>query len=108
MNGPNGWERDAGLVALAAFAVLYLVVVAQLRTMRNAGTRRSGRLLVRMWAGLVLLLALTAVPIPAIKDTPAASSPAPAAGSSCAGGAGAGSGRLRAGCPEPGSGVRRP
>jgi hypothetical protein len=69
VNGPNGWERDA---------VLYLVVVAQLRTMRNAGTRRSGRLLVRMWAGLVLLLALTAVPIPAIKDTPAASSPAPA------------------------------
>ncbi|MDT5039165.1 MAG: two-component system, NarL family, sensor histidine kinase DesK [Actinoplanes sp.] len=66
VKGPNGWERDAGLVALAAFAVLYLVVVAQLRTMRNAGTRRSGRLLVRMWAGLVLLLALTAMQIPAI------------------------------------------
>jgi two-component system, NarL family, sensor histidine kinase DesK len=63
---PNGWERDLGLVALAAFAVMYLVVIAQLRVLRNAGTRRSGRLVVRMWAGLILLLALTAVQVPAI------------------------------------------
>ena len=63
---PNGWERDVGLVALAAFAVMYLVVIAQLRTLRHAGTPRSGPLVVRMWAGLLLLLALTGLQIPAI------------------------------------------
>jgi two-component system sensor histidine kinase DesK len=62
----DGWERDAGLAALAAFAVLYLILVAQLRGMRHASPHRSPQLVLRLWAGLIVLLALTAVQLPAI------------------------------------------
>jgi len=60
----NGWERDVGLVALAAFAVLYLVVVAQLREVRRGV--RTPRVVLRIWAGLIMLLGLAALQVPAI------------------------------------------
>ena len=63
---PNDWQRDLGLVALAAFAVLYLVMVAQLRALRHASGRAPGRLVVRMWFGLLVLLALAAAQVPAV------------------------------------------
>jgi two-component system sensor histidine kinase DesK len=63
---PAGWERDVGLVALAGFAALYLALVQMVRDMRIAGAQRSGRLVVRVSVGLVVLAALTLLQVPAI------------------------------------------
>jgi two-component system sensor histidine kinase DesK len=63
---PNGWERDVGLVALAAFGLTYVVVVGELRALRHSVAVRTRRLLVRQWSALALLLALTALQVPAI------------------------------------------
>lgn len=63
---PAGWERDVGLVALAAFAVIYLGLVQMVRDMRIAGARRSERLVVRVWVGLVLMTVLAVLQVPAI------------------------------------------
>jgi two-component system sensor histidine kinase DesK len=62
----NGWERDVGLVALAAFTVMYMVVVAQLREVRHRQRVRTPRVVLRIWAGLIMLLGLTALQVPAI------------------------------------------
>jgi two-component system sensor histidine kinase DesK len=61
---PPGWWRGAGLAALAAFAVLYLAMVALMRRVRMGGADR--RVTVRIWLGLLAMLALTAAQVPAI------------------------------------------
>lgn len=59
-DAPTGWQRDVGLVALAAFAVCYLRVVSWI------GRSRAGwRLPVHPWVALGVLLALTALQVPA-------------------------------------------
>jgi two-component system, NarL family, sensor histidine kinase DesK len=63
---PAGWERDVGLLALAGFAILYLVVVAELRQVRYARPGRTPRVVLRIWAGLIMLLGFTALQVPAI------------------------------------------
>jgi two-component system sensor histidine kinase DesK len=60
---PNGWARDVGLVAVAAFAVLYLFVISLMRQVRM-GHDRSRGFVIRIWAGIVAMLALTALQIP--------------------------------------------
>lgn len=62
---PNGWQRDLGMVALLAFAGLYLSVVVLLRRIRM-GTLRTPRMVARVWLALVGMLALTAAQVPAI------------------------------------------
>ena len=66
LNHRNGWERDLGLVALAAFAALYLFVVAEMRKIRQSVAERTTRQNLRTWAALITLLGLTLVQIPAI------------------------------------------
>jgi two-component system sensor histidine kinase DesK len=61
---PNGWARDVGLVAVAAFAVLYIVVFSMLRQVRITQQRPPG-LVIRVWIVIVALLILTALQIPA-------------------------------------------
>ncbi|MFI7601803.1 sensor histidine kinase [Actinoplanes sp. NPDC049681] len=52
----GGWQRDVGLAALAGFAGLYLTMVWSFSTGRDRP--------LRMWAGLLALLALTALQVP--------------------------------------------
>ena len=67
LDQPNGWRRDVGLAALAGFAVLYLATVSVVRQIRNdGGWRRSGPVVARIWLGILGMLALTALQIPAI------------------------------------------
>jgi two-component system sensor histidine kinase DesK len=63
---PNGWERDAGLVALAAFAVSYLAFVAFMRELRYGRTTWSRLVTLRIWAALATLLGFAALQVPAI------------------------------------------
>jgi len=62
---PGGWKRDVGLVALACFAVLYMAVVAQMRG-GIGRPKRTRRIVLRVWAGLILLLGLAVAQVPAI------------------------------------------
>jgi two-component system, NarL family, sensor histidine kinase DesK len=64
---PPGWRRDLGLAALAAFALLYLAMVAVMRRVRS-GVARSGdrRVVIQVWLGVLGMLALTALQAPAI------------------------------------------
>jgi two-component system sensor histidine kinase DesK len=67
LDHPNGWQRDVGLAALAGFAVLYLATVSVVRQIRNdGGWRRGGPVVVRIWLGILGMLALTALQVPAI------------------------------------------
>jgi len=66
LNHREGWERDVGLVALVAFAVLYLVVLAEMRKIRQSVTERTTRQNLRTWFALLVLLGLTLVQVPAI------------------------------------------
>jgi two-component system, NarL family, sensor histidine kinase DesK len=59
----NGWERDVGLLAVAAFGLLYLYMVSLMRQVRIT-QQRPRRFLVRVWAGIIVLLALTALQVP--------------------------------------------
>jgi two-component system, NarL family, sensor histidine kinase DesK len=60
---PNLWWRSIGLVAVAAFAVLYLYLVSLSRAFRRSA-QRTRRFTVRAALGLAGMLALTAVQIP--------------------------------------------
>jgi two-component system sensor histidine kinase DesK len=67
LDQPNGWRRDVGLAVLAGFAVLYLATVSVVRQIRNdGGWRRSGPVVARIWLGILGMLALTALQVPAI------------------------------------------
>jgi two-component system, NarL family, sensor histidine kinase DesK len=57
----SGWRRDVGLVALAAFVVVYLVTVAEGRRSRATGEPRP---LATRWAAVVALLVLATAMIP--------------------------------------------
>jgi two-component system sensor histidine kinase DesK len=60
---PNGWARVVGLVAVAAFAVFYLFLVSMMRQLR--GTQERPRwFVIRMWGGILAMLALAALQIP--------------------------------------------
>lgn len=61
---PNGWQRDLGLVALAGFAVLYLVVVRMLRGIRTALPSQPRPDPARVWLALVAMLVLAALQMP--------------------------------------------
>jgi len=58
---PAGWERDVGIVALGAFAVVYLIVIARVRRARRAGERPP---LATRWLQLVALLGLFGLFVP--------------------------------------------
>jgi two-component system sensor histidine kinase DesK len=58
---PGGWRRDLGLVALALFAVGYLLAVTQGRRVRRTGEERS---LAGRWAQVGVLVALVALMMP--------------------------------------------
>jgi two-component system sensor histidine kinase DesK len=64
---PPGWRRAVGLAALAAFALLYLVMVGIMRRIRGgfiwSGDRQT---IIRVWLGVLGMLALTALQVPAI------------------------------------------
>jgi two-component system, NarL family, sensor histidine kinase DesK len=60
---PNGWARDVGLVAVIAFGALYLYVVSLMREVR-VSQQRPRRFVIRVWACIIVLLALFAVQIP--------------------------------------------
>jgi two-component system sensor histidine kinase DesK len=62
---PPGWWRTAGLAALAAFAALYLAMVRIMRLLRY-GRPAGPRVTIRIWLGLLGMLAMTAVQVPAI------------------------------------------
>jgi two-component system sensor histidine kinase DesK len=61
---PNGWQRDVGLAALAAFAVLYLVILSRLSVVRHGWPAPPRPLVARLWLALLGLLALTALQVP--------------------------------------------
>jgi two-component system sensor histidine kinase DesK len=63
---PNGWQRDVGLAALAAFVVIYLGLFQEVRRMRIARAARTRRRSVRMWIVLLVLLGLTLLQVPTI------------------------------------------
>lgn len=65
LGGPAGWRRGLGLVALAGFALLYLVLVARVSRMRHAGPAPAGaRAVASTWAALLGLLVLAALQVP--------------------------------------------
>src|SRR4029453_3350281 len=67
LDQPNGWRRDVGLGGLAGVAVLYLAVVNCVRRIRNpGGWLGGGPPAVRLWLGILGMLALTALQVPAI------------------------------------------
>jgi len=59
---PAGWQRDVGLVALAGFAVLYLLLVGWLSQLRHGLRQRFGA--VGLWLVLLALLGLAALQVP--------------------------------------------
>jgi two-component system sensor histidine kinase DesK len=61
---PNGWWRDAGLVAVAAFAVVYVFMASRARLLRKSGVARPPRFVIRTWLGIALLLALFGLQVP--------------------------------------------
>ncbi|GII22854.1 sensor histidine kinase [Planosporangium mesophilum] len=61
---PDGWQRDVGLVALAGFAVLYLVVVKMARRVRYALASDPRPDVARIWLGLVAMVVLAALQVP--------------------------------------------
>jgi two-component system sensor histidine kinase DesK len=68
LHQPNLWWRDAGLVAVAAFAVLYLAMTGVMRRERHISAGlvgvRSRRVLVQVWLGLAAMLLLFGLQIP--------------------------------------------
>ncbi|GAA3352043.1 sensor histidine kinase [Amorphoplanes nipponensis] len=59
---PAGWRQDVGLVALAGFAALYMMLVGWLSAIRHGlGPRRATVLL---WVVLLALLGLAALQVP--------------------------------------------
>jgi two-component system sensor histidine kinase DesK len=63
LDRPNGWQRDAGLVALLGFAVLYLTLVGWLSEIRH-GAPPPRHAVLRHWSVILALLALAAVQVP--------------------------------------------
>jgi len=66
LDQPPGWRRDVGLAALAAFALLYLVMIGLLRRIRSFPWYGTRQVVIRVWLGLLGMLALTALQVPAI------------------------------------------
>jgi two-component system, NarL family, sensor histidine kinase DesK len=64
LHRPADWQRAVGLAALAAFAVGYLFLVAQLRRIRIAQPDRPPRVQLRVWLMLLGMLALAALQVP--------------------------------------------
>jgi two-component system sensor histidine kinase DesK len=60
---PNGWARDVGLAAVVCFAVLYLYLVNLTRKVRTT-QQRPRPFLIRAWAGLLSMMALTVLQMP--------------------------------------------
>lgn len=59
---PSGWQRSAGLAALAGFVVIYVLVLGHLRHVRfGPPAERSSPLI---WAGVAAMLVLGALQIP--------------------------------------------
>ncbi|NJC72061.1 sensor histidine kinase [Planosporangium thailandense] len=62
---PDGWRRDVGLAALAAFAVLYVVAFTLLRHVRHAlPADPEPGMVWRIWLALVTLLVLAVLQVP--------------------------------------------
>ena len=68
LHHPNLWWRDVGLVAVAGFAVLFLVLTALMRRARHAipglPALGSRQLTVQVWLGLGAMLALFGLQVP--------------------------------------------
>jgi two-component system, NarL family, sensor histidine kinase DesK len=60
---PNLWWRDVGLVAVAGFAVCYLVMTHLMRCLRQ-GRPRTRRVGTQLWFGLIAMLLLFGLQIP--------------------------------------------
>ena len=68
LHQPNMWWRDVGLVAVAGFAVSYLVLTGLMRRSRHALPGllvvRTRRLTVQLWLGLAVMLVLFGLQVP--------------------------------------------
>jgi two-component system sensor histidine kinase DesK len=59
---PNGWQQDVGLVALAGFVLLYLVLLGEIR--QDTPPPPPQDALLRHWSMLLVLLTLAALQVP--------------------------------------------
>jgi two-component system sensor histidine kinase DesK len=61
---PDGMWRDIGMVALALFVIVYLVMIGSMRKLRQDGPYPQRAL--PIWIGLLILTGLTVLQVPAI------------------------------------------